>query len=107
MEKVLTTHFANERYRRLDTYRQYGGYEALKKAFAMTPEAIIDEVKKANLRGRGGAGFPAGVKWGFLPKDLSQPRVLVINADEGEPGTFKDRVIMSRGPHLMIEGIVI
>ena len=107
MEKVLTTHFANERYRRMDTYRQYGGYEALKKALAMTPEAIIDEVKKANLRGRGGAGFPAGVKWGFLPKDLSRPRVLVINADEGEPGTFKDRVIMTRGPHLLIEGIVI
>jgi len=57
----------------MDTYRQYGGYEALKKAIAMTPEAIIDEVKKANLRGRGGAGFPAGVKWGFLPKDLSRP----------------------------------
>jgi len=107
MEKVLTKHFANERYRRLDTYRQYGGYEALKKAFAMTPEAIIDEVKKANLRGRGGAGFPAGVKWGFLPKDLSRPRALVINADEGEPGTFKDRLIMSRGPHLLVEGIVI
>ncbi len=64
-------------------------------------------MKKANLRGRGGAGFPAGVKWGFLPKDLSRPRVLVINADEGEPGTFKDRVIMTRGPHLLIEGIVI
>jgi NADH-quinone oxidoreductase subunit F len=107
MEKVLTAHFANERYRRMDTYRQYGGYNALKKAIAMTPEAIIDEVKKANLRGRGGAGFPAGVKWGFLPKDLSRPRVLVINADEGEPGTFKDRVIMTRGPHLLIEGIVI
>ena len=107
MEKVLTAHFANERYRRMDTYRQYGGYGALKKAIAMTPEAIIDEVKKANLRGRGGAGFPAGVKWGFLPKDLSRPRVLVINADEGEPGTFKDRVIMTRGPHLLIEGIVI
>jgi NADH-quinone oxidoreductase subunit F len=107
MEKVLTAHFANERYRRLDTYRQYGGYEALKKAFAMDPGRIIDEVKKANLRGRGGAGFPAGVKWGFLPKDLSRPRVLVINADEGEPGTFKDRVIMTRGPHLLIEGIVI
>jgi len=107
MEKVLTKHFANERYRRLDTYRQYGGYEALKKALAMEPGRIIDEVKKANLRGRGGAGFPAGVKWGFLPKDLSRPRVLVINADEGEPGTFKDRLIMSRGPHLLVEGIAI
>ena len=107
METVLTTHFADERFRGLSGYRGTGGYEALKKAFSMTPEAIIDEVKKANLRGRGGAGFPAGVKWGFLPKDLSRPRVLVINADEGEPGTFKDRVIMSRGPHLLIEGIVI
>src|SRR5512134_3981129 len=107
METVLTTHFANEAYRHLDTYRRFGGYEALRKAFAMEPQQIIDEVKKANLRGRGGAGFPAGVKWGFLPKDLSRPRVLVINADEGEPGTFKDRVIMTRGPHLLIEGIVI
>ena len=107
METVLTTHFANEAYRHLDTYRRFGGYEALRKAFAMEPQQIIDEVKKANLRGRGGAGFPAGVKWGFLPKDLSRPRVLVINADEGEPGNFKDRVIMSRGPHLLIEGILI
>ena len=107
METVLTTHFADEAYRHLDTYRRFGGYEALRKAFAMEPQQIIDEVKKANLRGRGGAGFPAGVKWGFLPKDLSRPRVLVINADEGEPGTFKDRVIMSRGPHLLIEGILI
>jgi NADH-quinone oxidoreductase subunit F len=107
METVLTTHFADERYRRLDTYVERGGYAALRKAFATPKEQIVDEVKKANLRGRGGAGFPAGVKWGFLPKDLSRPRILVINADEGEPGTFKDRQIMSRGPHLLIEGIVI
>src|SRR5512142_3349359 len=107
METVLTTHFAEDGYRRIDTYRGSGGDEALRKALSMTPEAIIDEVKKANLRGRGGAGFPAGVKWGFLPKDLARPRVLVVNADEGEPGTFKDRLIMSRGPHLLIEGIVI
>jgi NADH-quinone oxidoreductase subunit F len=107
METVLTTHFANEAYRHLDTYRQLGGYESLRKAFAMEPQQIIDEVRKANLRGRGGAGFPAGVKWGFLPKDLSRPRVLVVNADEGEPGTFKDRLIMTRGPHLLLEGILI
>jgi len=107
MELVLTKHFGNERYRYLDTYTELGGYEALRKAFSMPKEAIVEEVKKANLRGRGGAGFPAGVKWGFLPKDLSKPRILVINADEGEPGTFKDRLIMSRGPHLLIEGIVI
>jgi NADH-quinone oxidoreductase subunit F len=107
METILTTHFADDAYRRIDTYRRFGGYDALRKALSMTPEAIIDEVKKANLRGRGGAGFPAGVKWGFLPKDLSRPRVLVVNADEGEPGTFKDRLIMSRGPHLLVEGIAI
>jgi len=107
MERVLTTHFENERYRFLDVYAELGGYQALRKAFSMPKEEIVEEVRKANLRGRGGAGFPAGVKWGFLPKDLSQPRVLVINADEGEPGTFKDRLIMSRGPHLLVEGIVI
>ncbi len=107
METVLTTHFSDERYRRLDGYRDAGGYEALRKAVSMPREAIVDEVKKANLRGRGGAGFPAGVKWGFLPKDLSRPRVLVVNADEGEPGTFKDRLILSRGPHLLVEGIAI
>ncbi len=107
MELVLTAHFGNDRYRTLDTYVELGGYEALRKAIGMPKEEIVAEVRKANLRGRGGAGFPAGVKWGFLPKDLSKPRVLVINADEGEPGTFKDRLIMSRGPHLLVEGIVI
>jgi NADH-quinone oxidoreductase subunit F len=107
MELVLTAHFGNDRYRHADTYEELGGYAALRKAISMPKEEIVAEVKKANLRGRGGAGFPAGVKWGFLPKDLSLPRILVINADEGEPGTFKDRLIMTRGPHLMIEGIVI
>ncbi len=91
----------------MDAYVELGGYSALRKALAMEKSAIVDEVKKANLRGRGGAGFPAGVKWGFLPKDLSRPRVLVINADEGEPGTFKDREIMRRTPHLLLEGIAI
>jgi NADH-quinone oxidoreductase subunit F len=107
METVLTTHFADEQYRYVDTYLSLGGYEALRNALSGPKEKIVDEVKKANLRGRGGAGFPAGVKWGFLPKDLSRPRVLVINADEGEPGTFKDRQIMARAPHLLLEGIAI
>jgi NADH-quinone oxidoreductase subunit F len=107
MELVLTSHFGNDRYRHADTYEELGGYVALRKAISMPKEEIVTEVRKANLRGRGGAGFPAGVKWGFLPKDLSRPRILVINADEGEPGTFKDRLIMTRGPHLLIEGIVI
>src|SRR5512138_535271 len=107
METVLTTHFGNDQFRHIDAYVSTGGYAALRKALAMPREQIVDEVRKANLRGRGGAGFPAGVKWGFLPKDLSRPRYLVVNADEGEPGTFKDREIMRRAPHLLIEGIAI
>ncbi|NIO16416.1 MAG: NADH-quinone oxidoreductase subunit F, partial [Deltaproteobacteria bacterium] len=91
----------------IDTFREYGGYEALTKALKMTPDEVIEEVKKANLRGRGGAGFPAGVKWGFVPKESAKKKYLVVNADEGEPGTFKDRLIMERGPHLLLEGIVI
>ena len=73
----------------------------------MGPEAVIAEVKKANLRGRGGAGFPTGTKWGFVPKQRTLPAYLVINADEGEPGTFKDRYIMERDPHSLIEGMMI
>ncbi|MCK4931771.1 MAG: NADH-quinone oxidoreductase subunit F, partial [Candidatus Aminicenantes bacterium] len=73
----------------------------------MTPEKILDEVKEANLRGRGGAGFPAGVKWGFVPKGTDKPKYLCVNADEGEPGTFKDRYIMTHNPHLLLEGIII
>src|SRR5512135_902362 len=107
METILTTHFADDGYRRIDTYRGFGGYDALRKALSMTPEGIIDEVKKANLRGRGGAGFPAGVKWGFLAKDTGKPTYLICNADEGEPGTFKDRQIMEYDPHLLIEGMAI
>ncbi|MCK4263541.1 MAG: NADH-quinone oxidoreductase subunit F, partial [Candidatus Aminicenantes bacterium] len=73
----------------------------------MKPSEIMDEVKAANLRGRGGAGFPAGVKWGFVPQDIDKPKYLCVNADEGEPGTFKDRYIMSHNPHLLLEGIII
>ncbi len=73
----------------------------------MTPEAIIDEVKKSGLRGRGGAGFPTGMKWGFVPKDIPKPKYLLINADESEPGTFKDHVLLERNPHLLLEGCVI
>src|SRR4030067_107615 len=90
MDLVLATHFGNDRYRHADTYEQLGGYAAMRKAFSMPKEEIVAEVRKANLRGRGGAGFPAGVKWGVLPKDLSPPRVLVINADGGGAGAFKD-----------------
>ncbi|MEN9722933.1 MAG: hypothetical protein RJB38_919 [Pseudomonadota bacterium] len=83
------------------------GYTALKKALPMPPEAIIEEMKKSNMRGRGGAGFPTGVKWGFIPKQSAKPKYLVCNADESEPGTFKDRDIMRYTPHLLIEGMVI
>jgi NADH-quinone oxidoreductase subunit F len=106
--KVLTEFFELEHLHRIDVYLERGGYQALKKALTeMKPEQVQEEVKKAGLRGRGGAGFPAGVKWGFIPKDLDKPRYLCVNADEGEPGTFKDKYILSHDPHLLIEGIVL
>jgi NADH-quinone oxidoreductase subunit F len=83
------------------------GYEALKKALALSPDAIIEEVKKSNLRGRGGAGFPTGMKWSFIPKQSTKPKYVVCNADESEPGTFKDRNILRYTPHLLLEGITI
>lgn len=93
---------------KIETYEAHGGYVAWKKAMnGMSPEAVIEEVKKSGLRGRGGAGFPAGVKWGFVPKDSPKPRYLCCNADESEPGTCKDRVIMERDPHAVIEGMAI
>src|SRR5258705_7086604 len=73
----------------------------------MQPEQIVDTVKSSSLRGRGGAGFPTGVKWGFLPKDSPKPRYLCVNADESEPGTFKDRCLIENNPHLLLEGIII
>jgi len=91
----------------IEVYKKNGGYVALKKALEMTPEQLIAEVKESQLRGRGGAGFPTGVKWGFVPKNLNKPVYLICNADEGEPGTFKDRQIMSYDPHLLIEGMII
>lgn len=84
-----------------------GGYQALEKALTLSPAEITQMVKDSGLRGRGGAGFPAGVKWGFLPKDSTKPVYLVCNADEGEPGTFKDRQIMEFDPHLLIEGMAV
>ena len=93
--------------RSMTFYKKSGGYEALKKALTMQPAAVISEVKDAQVRGRGGAGFPAGMKWSFLPKNDPRPVYLVCNADEGEPGTFKDRQILEFNPHLLIEGIAI
>jgi len=91
----------------IEGYFAGGGYKPLKKALGLKPADIIEEVKKSNLRGRGGAGFPAGLKWSFIPKDAQGERYLVCNADEGEPGTFKDRELMRRNPHAVIEGMAI
>ena len=91
----------------LKVYRDTGGYKSLEKAFKMAPADIIDEVKKSALRGRGGAGFPTGMKWSFVPKDSPKTKYVVCNADESEPGSFKDRYLMERDPHSMIEGMII
>lgn len=106
-ERLVTRNFDVPDAFRLSVYEQRGGYRAARKAvLTMQPAEIVAEVKAANLRGRGGAGFPAGVKWGFLPAG-TEPRYLVINADEGEPGTFKDRALIERDPHQLIEGCII
>jgi NADH-quinone oxidoreductase subunit F len=89
-----------------EVYRREGGYASVEKAFTMEQSAIVDEVKKSGLRGRGGAGFPTGMKWSFLAKPEGVPRYLVCNADESEPGTFKDRYLMEKLPHLLIEGMI-
>lgn len=106
-KKILTRHVGRTDMIDVENYRKDGGYNALKKALDMAPKDIVNEVRKSMLRGHGGAGFPTGVKWGFLPKDSDKPVYLVCNADEGEPGTFKDRQIMEYDPHLLIEGMVI
>ncbi len=92
---------------KIEIYEKHGGYEALKKALGMKPDAVIEEVKKSNLRGRGGACFPTGLKWSFMPKKSDKPKYLCVNADEGEPGTFKDREILGQNPHVLIEGTLI
>ena len=93
---------------RVETYEISGGYVGLRRVLTdYTPDEVIEEVKNANLRGRGGAGFPTGLKWSFVPKDNPLPRYLCCNADEGEPGTFKDRILMERDPHQLIEGMII
>src|SRR5689334_19101884 len=104
--KLLTEHYGKPEFQRLEGYKKNGGYEVLAKALKMKPQAIIDEVKASGLRGRGGAGFPTGMKWSFLPNN-NEPRYLLCNADEGEPGTFKDRLMMERAPHQLIEGMII
>lgn len=104
-EKIILTEIPN--LHKIDVYEQHGGYSALRKVLGMTPDAVIDEVKKSNLRGRGGACFPAGLKWSFMPKVSSKPKYLCANGDESEPGTFKDRQIFEYNPHVFIEGALI
>lgn len=105
--QILTTNLSQKDQYQLKAYESRGGYQAMRKALKMDPAAIIAEVKASGLRGRGGAGFPTGVKWGFVPKNLGKPIYLLNNADESEPGTFKDRALMEKDPHLCIEGTMI
>lgn len=105
--KLLLDKAHIEGIRHYDVYRREGGYRSVEKVLkGMTPEAVVEEVKKSGLRGRGGAGFPTGMKWSFLAKPEGMPRYLVVNADESEPGTFKDRFLMEFIPHLLIEGMI-
>ena len=104
---VLSKHFGDAEARSLKGCVKRGGYEAWKQAQAMTPVAIIEELKNSGLRGRGGAGFPTGLKWSFMPKEKKRPHYLCVNADESEPGTFKDREIMRWTPHQLLEGTAI
>src|SRR5215471_15887996 len=97
-----------ERSGTIDVYRRNGGYEAIKKVLdSMSPDEVINEVKKSALRGRGGAGFPTGMKWSFVPKDSPKAKYVICKADESEPGTCKDRPLMEMDPHQLIDGMVI
>lgn len=104
---MLSEHFGDPEARTVEGWKARGGYEAVAKAFELGPEGVIDAVKTSGLRGRGGAGFPTGLKWSFMPKDTGRPHYLLCNADESEPGTFKDREIIRWTPHQLIEGCLI
>ena len=107
LKPILTEHIKDENCHTLSFYQNVGGYTALKQVLKMNPDDVIGEVKFSNLRGRGGAGFSAGVKWSFIPKDTTKPKYLINNADESEPGTFKDRLLINKAPHQMLEGMII
>ena len=104
--KIVTKNFGVPNSHKLATYQQRGGWDGFRRALTMPPASIVDEVKKSNLRGRGGAGFSTGMKWSFVPKEAKRV-YLVVNADESEPGTCKDRELMAYDPHLLIEGMAI
>jgi NADH-quinone oxidoreductase subunit F len=104
----LSEHFADDAYATLEGYERRGGYAVLRKVLAeLAPADVIETVKASGLQGRGGAGFSTGMKWSFMPKGDEKPKYLVCNADESEPGSFKDRILMERGPHQLLEGILI
>lgn len=105
--KILSANFDIKDAHKIEVAKDHGAYSSLDKLFSMTPAEVIEEVKNSGLRGRGGAGFPTGIKWGFLPKDTDKPVYLAVNSDESEPATFKDRYILVKDPHMMIEGIII
>lgn len=107
MEKFLLRNIENPNSADINEYINIGGYKAVSKSLEMKPLDIIDEVRKSGLRGRGGAGFPTGMKWAFAAADSKMPKFILCNADEGEPGTFKDRPILEKNPHLLIEGMII
>lgn len=104
--KIVSARWQTEGAYELESYKAAGGYRALEQVLGATPESVVNTVKDASLQGRGGAGFPAGAKWGFLPTDVF-PRYLVVNGDESEPGTYKDRILLERDPHLVLEGVLI
>jgi len=107
-KKILTEYIGTENLVQIDVYISKGGYSSLYKALkTMSPNDVVEEVKKSGLRGRGGAGFPTGLKWSFIDKKSGKPRYLICNADESEPGTFKDRYLMTQNPHILIEGMIV
>lgn len=105
--QIILEHIHQQDQHTLPGYESRGGYAAIRKALSMDPTSIIEEVKRSGLRGRGGAGFPAGQKWSFVPRNTGKPTYIVCNADESEPGTFKDRLVLERTPHSIIEGMMI
>src|SRR5436309_13912851 len=107
MDPILTKYVREPNSFTLDFYLQHQGYEGLRKALALAPAQVVDIVKASGLRGRGGAGFPTGLKWQFVDKKSANPKYIACNADESEPGTFKDHLLMERNPHLIFEGCLI
>ena len=105
--RIVSRKFDIDRSHTLDVAKEHGAYNAIKEAFALSPVEIIEVIKESGLRGKGGGGAPAGTKWALMPQDDEKPSYLAVNCDESEPGTFKDRQIISKDPHLLIEGIII